>query len=157
MRLKISTLKSSLLDAGIIQNKSSSLKFDPIEGLGELNQPQIKTVPKLDLINEQIKFKYIVHIDGNVLAYRLLKSMLLGSLILRVRSPYIHWLDHIMEEGKYFIYVKEDLSDLEQRIEWCIQNDTKAKKIAQPGQRFAQKVLTPDFINKYFLKLLKCL
>jgi len=157
MRLKISTLNSPLLDAGIIQNKSSSLKFDPIEGLGELNQPQIKKVPKLDLINEQIKFKYIVHIDGNVLAYRLLKSMLLGSLILRVRSPYIHWLDHIMEEGKHFIFVKEDLSDLEQRIEWCISNDTKAKKIAEQGQRFAQKVLTKDFINKYFLKLLKCL
>ena len=157
MRLKISTLKSPLLDAGIIQNKSMALKFDPIEGLGELNQPQIKKVPKLDLLKEQIKFKYIVHIDGNVLAYRLLKSMLLGSLILRVRSPYVHWLDHMMEEGKHYIYIKEDLSDLEQRIEWCIENDLKAKKIAEQGQRFAQKVLTKNFIEKYFIKLLKAL
>lgn len=157
MRLKISTMNSHLLDAGIIQNKSSSLKFDPIYGLGELNQPSIKPVAKLDLLKEQIKFKYIVHIDGNVLAYRLLKSMLLGSLILRVKSPYVHWLDHIMEEGKHFIYVKEDLSDLEQRIQWCIQNDLKSKKIALQGQKFAEKVLTKNFIKKYFVKLLKAL
>ena len=83
--------------------------------------------------------------------------MLLGSLILRVRSPYVHWLDHIMEEGKHFIYIKEDLSDLEQRIQWCIENDLKAKKIALQGQKLAQKVLTKEFIGKYFLRLLKAL
>ena len=157
MRLKISTMKSSILDAGIIENISHTMKFDPIEGLGELNQPSIKKVQRLDLFKDQIKYKYIVHIDGNVLAYRLLKSMLLGSLILRVRSPYVHWLDHIMEEGKHFIYIKEDLSDLEQRIQWCIENDLKAKKIALQGQKLAQKVLTKEFIGKYFLRLLKAL
>ena len=157
MRLKISTMKSDLLDAGIIENISHTMKFDPIEGLGELNQPSIKKVQRLDLFKDQIKYKYIVHIDGNVLAYRLLKSMLLGSLILRVKSPYIHWLDHIMEEGKHFIYIKEDLSDLEQRIQWCIENDLKAKKIALQGQKFAHKVLTKEFIGKYFLRLLKAL
>ena len=32
MRLKISTMKSSILDAGIIENISHTMKFDPIEG-----------------------------------------------------------------------------------------------------------------------------
>ena len=41
-------------------------------------------------MEEQSKYKYIIHIDGNVNAYRLLNSMLTGSLILRVKSEYIH-------------------------------------------------------------------
>jgi hypothetical protein len=44
-------------------------------------------------LKEQSRFKYIVHIDGNVNAYRLLTTMKTGSVILRVVSEYTSWAD----------------------------------------------------------------
>jgi hypothetical protein len=106
-RLKLATMRSDLLDVGITK-KTASLKFDPIHGLGDI-KAKVPVVPFMDM-NTQATYKYIIHVDGNVLAYRLLKSMLLDSVILRVKSPYIHWLDADMKSGKHYIEVKEDLS-----------------------------------------------
>jgi hypothetical protein len=152
-RLKLASLKSEKLDVGIVENKSATFKFDPVEGLSTLQTDQ-KKVGFLDLITEQSSYKYIVHVDGNVVAYRLLKSMLTGSLILRVQSEYIHWADHLMEEGKHFISVKSDLSDLNEVLDWCSKNDSKCRKIAEQGMKFATRVLNTEFLQKYFISLL---
>jgi len=153
MRLKLATMKSDLLDVGIVENKSGTLKFDPVEGLGELKTSQ-PTVGRLDLITEQSHYKYIIHIDGNVAAYRLLKSMLTGSLILRVRSEYTIWADHLISDGVHYISVKSDLSDLNDVMDWCSKNDKKCKKIAEQGMKFAQTVLTKEYLQRYFKELL---
>jgi hypothetical protein len=152
-RIKLATMKSDLLDVGLVQTKSNGLKFDPIHGLGELSI-NIAKVSRIDM-SKQAEYKYIIHVDGNVLAYRLLKSMLLGSVILRVKSPYVHWLDHVMQPDKHYIEVKADLSDLEAKVNWCIDHDAKCKKIAENGKKFAIKALSPIFMRKYFEKLLR--
>jgi len=154
MRLKLATMKSDILDVGIVENKSGTLKFDPKSGLGLLDIKQPK-VPFLDLITEQSKYKYIIHVDGNVAAYRLLKSMLTGSLILRVESEYTIWADDTLKDGTHYISVKDDLSDLEEKVKWCSENDLQCKKIAEHGLKFAKKVLTKVFLQKYFQKLLE--
>jgi len=151
-RLKLATMKSDILDVGIVK-KSSGLKFDPIHGLGGI-QAKIPLVPFMDM-EKQASYKYIIHVDGNVLAYRLLKSMLLGSVILRVRSPFVHWLDEYMQPGKHYIEVKEDLSDLEEMVHWCITHDAKCKKIAERSRKFAEAALSPAFMKKFFEKLLR--
>jgi len=152
MRLKLATMRSELLDVGVTANKSNTMKFDPKEGLGMLDS-SIKKVPFMDMFTEQAKHKYIIHVDGNVVAFRLLKSMLTGSLILRVKSDFIHWTDHLTKDGTHYISVKEDLSDLEDTIHWCIKNDKKCKKIAENGTKFAKKVLTKDFLQTYLKQI----
>ena len=86
------------------------LKSDPLTGISQT--PNLPLVPKLDMFKEQALYRIIIHIDGNVLAYRLLPSFLTGSLIFRVQSPYTHWLDSKFKAGKHYIAIKEDLSDL---------------------------------------------
>jgi len=154
MRLKLATMKSDLLDVGIVETRGV-MRFDPVHGLDELNI-NIPKVPFM-LLDQQAKHKYIIHVDGNVLAYRLLKMMLLGSVILRVESPYIHWLDHRMKAGKHYIATKPDLSDLEERIQWCIAHDKKCKTIAERAKKFAEEALSPEFMKSYFEKLLNAL
>jgi len=153
MRLKLATMKSDRLDVGIVENKSGTLKFDPVHGLGMLDTQQPK-VGFLDLMTQQSKYKYIIHIDGNVAAYRLLKSMLTGSLILRVRSPYTLWADHLLKAGTHYLEIEPDLSDLDTVLEWCQNNDKKCKKIAEQGLKFATTVLTLPYLKKYFETLL---
>jgi hypothetical protein len=154
MRLKLATMKSDDLDVGVITVKSNSIKFDPKEGMGQLDMTgKIKAVNRLSL-DEQAGFKYIIHIDGNVAAYRLLKMMTTGSLILKVKGPYILWVDHLLKNKEHYVEVKEDLSDLKEVIDWCRSHDAECKKIAKQGMDFAKKALTKEFVDGSFSKIL---
>ena len=154
MRLKLATMKSEDLDVGVITVKSNSIKFDPKEGMGQLDMTgRLKAVNRLSL-DEQAGFKYIVHIDGNVAAYRLLKMMTTGSLILKVKGPYILWVDHLLKNKQHYVEVKEDLSDLKEVMEWCKSHDSECKEIAKRGMDFANKALTKEFVDASFSKIL---
>jgi hypothetical protein len=150
-RVKLATMQSNLLDVGLTHNKSTTLRFDPIHGLNDLSV-SIKPVPRIEMI-DQAKYKFIIHVDGNVLAYRLLKSMLLGSVVLRVKSPYLHWLDHLMKPDKHYIEIASDLSDLESKLAYCLRNNAKCKKIAERAKKFAIKALSKEFMKGYFQRL----
>lgn len=156
MRIKLALMKSVYLDVGLSGKGKSidsrSIKFDPVYGLGMLNTG-IKPASFLSMA-EQSNYKYIIHIDGNVNAYRLLTTMRTGSLILRVSSAYISWVDHMIYPGTHYLPIKPDLSDLENCIEWCIKNDDKCKLIAKAGLDFAISVLKKEYIKSYFQKVL---
>jgi hypothetical protein len=150
-RLKLATMKDDDLDVGITRY-TTNLKFDPVEKLGV---PK-KVAPVVDFmtLEKQGDYKYIIHVDGNVVAYRLLKSMLTKSLILRVKSEYIHWTDHLLKSGEHYIEIKPDLSDLKSKLEWCKKNDEKCKQIAENAYEFAKQVLNTDYINESISKLI---
>lgn len=150
-RLKLATMKSGELDVGITKY-TEQLKFDAKEKLGK---PQ-KVEPVVEPIRmeAQSSYKYIIHVDGNVLAYRLLNSMLTKSLILRVKSDYIHWTDHLMKPGQHYIEIKSDLSDLQEKISWCKEHDEECEKIANAGYEFAKQALEDDYVNETLEKIL---
>jgi hypothetical protein len=149
-RLKLATMRDDDLDVGITKY-TSNLKFGKEIGSVKKVAP---VVPSLTW-KQQSEYKYILHVDGNVVAYRLLKSMLTNSVILRVKSDYIHWCDSKLESGKHYIEIKEDLSDLKEKIEWCKKHDKECKKIANRAYKAASKILTDDYIQKSFIKILK--
>ena len=153
MRLKISTLKNQSLNAVIVKYSSIKFKFDPIIGLSTIDSSKFKTVSFMDMV-EQSKHKYIIHIDGNVAAYRLLKTMLTNSVILKVEGEYTLWVDELLQPMKHYIPIKSDLSNLLEMIEWCKQNDSKVRKIAERGYEFAKKALTKEYICTSILNTL---
>jgi hypothetical protein len=102
---------------------------------------------------EQSKYKYIIHIDGNVNAYRLLTTMMTGSLIIRVESPYISWIDHLIKPGQHYVLVKPDMSDLLAKIRWCEAHSKSARKMARNGYEFARRVLTREYVGSTIEKI----
>jgi membrane protein involved in colicin uptake len=82
-------------------------------------------------------------------AYRLLATMLTGSLILRVTSQYTSWVDHMLQHKVHYIPVKADLSDLLDVIRWCKKNDEKCQEIARNGMEFARSILSKKNIQSY--------
>lgn len=150
-RLKLATMKSDELDVGITQY-TSHLKFNSEDDISKVEKP-VPVVPKLSW-KEQSEQKYIIHVDGNVTAYRLLKSMLTKSVIVRVKSDFIHWCDDKLQPGKHYVEVKEDLSDLKERLYWCKTHDTECKEIAKNGYNFAMSILTSESIQTEFIKIL---
>jgi hypothetical protein len=154
MRLKLAKMKSQDLDVGVTVVKSNSIKFDPKNGMGQLDMTkELKPVGRLSL-DEQAGYKYIIHIDGNVAAYRLLKMMTTGSLILKVKGPYILWVDHILKDKQHYVEVAADLSNLNEVIQWCRDHDSECQDIARRGMEFAQKALTKEFADASFAKIL---
>jgi hypothetical protein len=153
MRMRLADMESPLIDAAITSKgktiETKSIKFDPKYGIGMINS-EIKAAPKFLSMVEQSQYKYIIHVDGNVNAYRLLTTMLTGSLILRVMSEYTSWVDHLLEPNVHYIPIRPDLSDLVKKIEWCKSHDLKASKIANAGYEFARNVLRRGYVRDAF-------
>lgn len=141
-RIRLATMRSPLLDAGITVTgaaktiDSRAIKFDPVHGLGVLNTG-IRPVARMSMA-EQSRRKYIIHIDGNVSAYRLATSLATGSLILRVAGEYTSWLDAHIRAGEHYLEVAADLSDLLSTVEWCIAHDARCAAIAARGLAVAR-------------------
>jgi DNA-directed RNA polymerase II subunit RPB2 len=155
MRIRLAEMmvsNTNYLDVGLIKTTNNTPRFDPVKGLG-LIQVNALPVPTM-LMEEQSKYKYIIHVDGNVAAYRLLKTMLLGSVILKVEGNYDLWVEQLLQDGVNYIKVKPDLSDLIEKIEWCKSHDEECKTIAENGVTLAKTILDKNYINDSFIKIL---
>ena len=150
MRLKVAGLEYPWLDAGITK-LTKNLKFDPKHGLGKVDT--VSLVPKMSFTEQSVR-KYILNIDGNVAAYRLLTWMQTGSLIFKVKGPFRVWYEEKLVHRKTVIEIKSDLSDLAEQYNWCVQNDTKCRKIAERALKLSKKLLTLEKINSNFKSIL---
>jgi DNA-directed RNA polymerase II subunit RPB2 len=136
---------------------TNSVKNDPVYGIGVMNT-SLLSGEKMSMA-DQSEYKYIIHIDGNVNAYRLLTTMLTGSVILRVKSPYMSWFEHMIHgfdmdtpediQNKHFIWIKEDLSNLFSVIQWCNKNESICKILSKQCLKLAHKISSPEYILQY--------
>ena len=160
MRIRLVMEQSKWIDARFTSREgnetidSKSIRYDPKYGLGSM-----KTSIKSDMnsflsMAEQSKYKYIIHVDGNVNAYRLLTTMTTGSLVLRITSQYTSWADHLLQHMVHYVPVRQDLSDLNEVIQWCNANDDKCQQIAANGMELARSILNKQFIQTYFQSVL---
>lgn len=138
------------LDTGIT-SVSKDIKFDPKNGFESTNIDNIDLKPNVE---NKSTYKYIIHTDGDVADYSLLETMLTGSVVLKVNGPYFSWADHLIQDGTHYVGVNSDLSNLMEKISWCIENDDTCKKIANEARLFSLKVLQKDYINDSFIKTL---
>ena len=116
------------------------------------------TAGKSNFMNlvDQSKHKYILNIDGHVKAFRLGNELRMGSVVLLVDSPYKLWFQGLgFKDEEHYILIKNDLSDLEEKIEWCKLNDDKCEQIAKNSLDFYNKYLSKEGMYDYFYNLLK--
>lgn len=146
-----------LLDAGITKwnlrprKLQSSPYLQTIDVQNLSSQKAGITVPLVAPLSptEQAGYKYILHIDGHVSAYRLSLEMTSGCCLLLVDSPYFLWFRPLLKPFQHFVPVKADLSDLVERIRWCRKNDDACKQIAQNSADFARTYLGEDGVLDY--------
>lgn len=105
-------------------------------------------------ISQQQSYKYIVHIDGHVSAFRLSSMLKLNSVILIVQSKWKMWYSDLLVPYEHYIPIKSDLSDLYSQIEWCKENDDLCEYIAANARDFSEKYLEKDGILDYTQKML---
>lgn len=103
---------------------------------------------------EQAGYKYIVNVDGHSAAYRFGLELSTGSVVLKADSKYITWFQKYLLPYYHYIPIKSDLSDLEEKIDWCISHENECERIAKNSKEFYQKYLTKDGILDYIQYLL---
>jgi hypothetical protein len=158
MRIKLLKMSQTsdfagMLDVGISGKgktiDTASVKFDPVHGLGMLNTGLVPT-DKFLTMAEQSQYQFILHVDGNVNAYRMLYTMATGSVLLRVMSEYTSWAEQYLKENEHYIAIEPDLSNLKLKMEWCMKNPRKCKEISERAQHLARTLLSRDFLDNYF-------
>ena len=147
-----------LLDAGISKWNLRPRKLDgeiylKTIDVVEMNKMGIKIASFMTPI-EQSGYKYLVHVDGHVSAFRLSLEICMGCCILLAESKYKLWFRDMLKPMVHYIPVKEDLSDLIDQIKWCRANDKKCEKIAIKARKFYMKYLRKEGILDYMQKLL---
>ncbi len=93
--------------------------------------------------------RFAIDIDGYTNAWSgLFTRLLMGCCVLKVASPTGHrqWYYHRLEPWHHYIPVSADLSDLEQRIDWCLRHECECEQIANRGRALA---LSMDFKSEY--------
>ena len=155
-RFKLSKISEELqkkgntkLDAGIVNftKRDKKIKTEPYVIFTENteNIPILKPVDRFD----QLQYKFIFNVEGNSAAYRFGSLFKFGFCVLNIVSEYKLWFEPFLEDRVHCIFVKHDLSDLEEIMEWCLNHDKECKQIAENGRKFYDKYFNKDFVFDY--------
>ncbi|UBM58414.1 glycosyltransferase family 90 protein [Marinilongibacter aquaticus] len=116
--------------------------------------------PKMS-IKEHLKYKFILSLEGNDVATNLKWIMSSNSIAVMPKPKYESWF----MEGKliadfHYIAIKEDYSDLQEKLKFYIANTEKAEAIVANAQSFVrqfedskkEKLISLLVLKKYFEK-----
>ena len=154
---ELSSRHPSHLDVGFTKwntriRKHASSKF--IETIERSSYP--KVVP-MSLQEQTDQYKYILTLEGHVAAYRLSYELSSNSLVLLADSRWKLWYSQFIKPFVHYVPIKEDLSDLIEKIEWCIRNDAECQRIVQNANKFYEHYLGVDgildFLQRTFVDL----
>jgi hypothetical protein len=130
---------ASVLDAkltNIVQacnaDEASKLRAH-VESLGLMSAH----VPPIDFL----KYRFHIDIDGNSNSWGLLPKLMMGSCVLKVVSIWHQWYYDGLYPWVHYVPIKNDLSDLEDQVAWCLDNDDAAREIGVNGMKYATRIV----------------
>lgn len=92
--------------------------------------------PAVSMI-DHAQYRFLIDIDGVANAWSFFDKLLMGRCVLKVGTPFEQWFYDSIAPWEHFVPVQPDLSDLEEKLDWCFDNDSEAQAIAERGQNFA--------------------
>lgn len=143
------------IDAGITTWNNRPRKEQEAQYLTTIEKKEmdIGTVPSLSP-EQQSEYKYVINVDGHVSAYRLSLEMRMGSVVLLAGSKYRMWYHDYIQPWVHYVPVKEDLSDLYEKVKWCKEHDAECQQIVKNATEFNRVYLNKNAIFDYLQNLL---
>ncbi|CAM9152456.1 unnamed protein product [Choristocarpus tenellus] len=145
-----------LLDAAITgwNKRDKKIAGHPMQFLDTSTIPFPGGKENYTPIYQQSRYKYLVYAEGHCAACRYGFMMRMGSVIIKVTSRCVAdsmWYFPLLRPWVDHVPVKEDLSDLEEKIRWCRSHDEECKKIAQAAgrlyERFVSRSAALDYVE----------
>lgn len=107
-------------------------------------------------IKEQLEYKYILSVEGNDVATNL-KWILYSNSVLFMPKPCIEsWImESHLEPFIHYIPVTDNFSDIEEKMNWCNQNQKECLKIIKNSKDYIKLFLNEKNENKVMKEVLK--
>ena len=97
-------------------------------------------------IQKHLGYKYLLIIDGGVIASSHQWMFGSGSVPIMITHPdNEYWFKKYLKPMVNYVPIRYDLSDLKEKIEWLVENDDKAKEIAENALQFSREVFSSEF------------
>lgn len=88
-------------------------------------------------IDKILQYKYVICIDGNDKSSSLNWLLLSNSIPIMPKPRFHSWLcEPWLKGGVHYVEVKEDFSDIVDKLEWCKLHDEKCQEISKNGRDF---------------------
>jgi hypothetical protein len=118
-------IDSSLVDAGLVPSTAVSKNF---------KLPVRKNVMKM---KDLLKYKIIISLEGNDVASGLKWQLLSKSVVMMPAPTRTSWaMEELLEPWVHYIPIHVNGSDAEERVQWVLEHDDEARKIAERGSLF---------------------
>lgn len=97
-------------------------------------------------VPDMLAYKAIIMLEGNDVSSGLKWALYSKSVVLAQTPTKTSWaMEELLEPWVHFIPLREDLSDVEEKMQWVLDNDAEAQKIARNGQLWiSDLVFHPD-------------
>lgn len=143
--------KDKLIFRGKVDNKPNREAFmkmyfeHPMCDLGNITKKEVSpkewTVKKTTLY-EHLKYKFILALEGNDVASNLKWVMSSNSIAVMPRPKYETWfMEGKLKPDYHYIEIKDDYSDLEERLNYYIENEAEALRIIKNAN---------DYVSQFF-------
>ena len=100
-------------------------------------------------IEELLKYKYLICVEGNDVASGLKWMLYSQSVVLMPKPTIVSWFmeDHLVP-FKHYVPIENDWSDLQKKVEWCKNNEEECKTIIKNANKYVQRFLE-EFDNGF--------
>jgi hypothetical protein len=135
----------------------------PMCNIGRVNTNDLNPfwkVPRLS-IDQQLNYKFILCLEGNDVASNLKWVMSSQSIAVMPKPKYETWfMEGLLVADVHYVLIKDDYSDLEQRLNYYIKNQDKALQVIENANAYVQQfkdkeneaIISLLTLKKYFEK-----
>ncbi|MDO6493047.1 MULTISPECIES: glycosyl transferase family 90 [unclassified Cellulophaga] len=169
-KIPFSKKKDILISRGqIFKSQPHRIRFlemyfnHPMCDIGMVNTHHVIDKWKVNrmTISEKLHYKFILCLEGNDVASNLKWVMSSGSLAVMPKAKFETWfMEGTLVPDYHYVAIKEDYSDLEEKLQFYIDNPDKAQEIVKNANAYVQKfknkkredLISILVLNKYFEK-----
>ncbi|SMO58102.1 Glycosyltransferase involved in cell wall bisynthesis [Saccharicrinis carchari] len=136
---------------------------NPLCNIGHVNKADFDSTWLTDklTIDEQLKYKFILSIEGNDVATNLKWIMSSNSIAVMPTPKYETWfMEGTLKPDYHYIHIKDDYSDLNEKLNFYIRYPEKAEEIRINANKYVsqfknkkrEKLISVLVLEKYFEK-----
>ncbi|HHF3114168.1 TPA: glycosyl transferase family 90 [Vibrio diabolicus] len=93
-------------------------------------------------IEEQLQYKFLLCIEGNDVATNLKWAMSSNSLVIMSKPKYETWfMEGKLEAGVHYVEVKDDYSDLPEKMDYYLANEQEALAIIENAHQWVEQFI----------------
>lgn len=161
------TKKNMLVGRGVLRREHRIRFYEmyfnhPLCNLGQINRERnTHWIREFLTIEEHLDYKFILCLEGNDVATNLKWVMSSNSLAVMPKPKFETWyMEGTLIANKHFVEIKDDYSDLEERLNYYIQNPQEALQIIRNANAYVEQfrdkkqedLISLLVLDKYFQK-----